>query len=358
MRVRSICVAITLSLGCLQAIPSIAAEAPISTAQAAVDPVHKAVEQANKAYAAAKYDDAAKIYIDALKATEKAVGPMAQLNRAILYSNLGTVYFAQKKFAESEQSYKYALDIQKQLLKGHAAVVADTMQHYSALLRRTGKAAEADRWQTQAEYLLVGNLSGRDRLVEPAQVETPHHAESTFSSPAARVASDVPAGASTTVSNVVAMTTGDKSLLDNPLTVQKPVYRTEEYWEGGGATLGGFGAMMVGGVKKTRQVLDHYESVPVEDAKSSLSYTSAVADFERSYNLSASNVKTICDAINSGGSAMELGNGWLVVTDEPVDLNVWRNGQSVSLSKSPEGSWVVSTKDGKSQVHAKRIAAK
>jgi tetratricopeptide (TPR) repeat protein len=346
MVIRSIWLALLVSASCGW-IPAIAVEMP-KAKPAAVDPVHKAVEDAHKFYAAAKYNEAAKVYLDTIKLTDKAVGPMAQLNRAILYSNLGTVYFAQKKFPEAEQAYKTSIDIHKALLKGHAAVVADTLQHYSALLQRTNRAQEADRWRNQADFLLEANISGNSTIVDPPAWTEPANTGSFTSGAAAK-----PDAPTSSIVRLVQMNASDRALLDNPTTVEKPVYRSEEYYEGGGGYA--FGGLIVG-QKKTRQVLDHYETVPLADSKAGLSYPTQIADLERTYRLSNSGVRSLIDAVNSGGTAIELGNDWLVVADETLDPSVWYGGLKVEIQKTPEGNYTIATADGKAHQTVKRLA--
>jgi hypothetical protein len=218
------------------------------------------------------------------------------------------------------------------------------------LLRKTGRAADADAYENQADFLMVGNISGRNPITD---VVTDSKTFSASVPSAANVAAPVETAKPTTrVLNVIVMSASDKSILDNPLTMQKPVYRNEPYYAGGVVDNNGVV------VRKTRQVLDHYETVPVSEGASSLSYVNSVAGLQSSYGLSSSTVKAMCDAINSGGSALELGNNWLMLTDESLDSMYWHGGTDVDIAKTPEGNYILTTKDGLGHCTAKRVAIK
>jgi tetratricopeptide (TPR) repeat protein len=319
------------------------------------------VDAGNKAYAEKKYDQAETSFKNALKLTERNEGVLSLINRAMLYSNLGTTYFAQKKFAEAEAEYKSAIDLQEKLLSSHHAVVADTLQHYAALLRRMNRTEEADRIGTHAEMLKVSSLTGKDSDFRFEKAEAPVAPANPASSPSFNI--DV--GQSTTtnapnsqlfsINRIVQMTPQDKSLLENPTTMEQPVYRAEKYWEGG--MWDPFSGRMVGGEEKTRQVLDHYEKVSISSAKD-LSYVAAVADLERRYQLSQSSIKQLLDAINSGGSAVEMSNGWLMVTNEDLSPNYWFAGTKVQSGSRPTESatYTIRTDDGKREFVGRRVS--
>lgn len=339
---------LTLLVGGL--LTCVSADAATAPSTPAADPVRRALDDATKLYKAGQYEAAAKIYQDAIKTTQNQVGPMANLNRAVLYDNLGTTLFAAKKYAEADAAYQQSLELHKKMLKAHASVVANTLQHYGALLRKTGRAADADAYLNQADFLLVGDISGQNPVTD---VKSEPRTMTSSAIPATGAAPSSDANKPTTrVLNVIVMTTADKSILDNPLTMQKPVYRNEPYYEGG--VVGPNGTV----VRKTRQVLDHYETVPVADGSPTLSYVNGVAGLQRAYGLSASTVKTMCDAINSGGSAVELANNWLMLTDESLDSMYWHSGCDVDIARTPEGNYVLTTKDGRGHCMAKRVAIK
>jgi tetratricopeptide (TPR) repeat protein len=332
------------------------AKAPVLNSD---DLLKAAVDAGNKAYAQQNYDLAEKSFRSALSITQKNEGVLALLNRAMIYSNLGTVYFAQKKLPEAEVEYNHAIDLQEKLLASHHAVVADTLHHYSALLRKMNKADEADRVETQAEVLKVSSLSGKDADFkfdhgEPLQSKAEPTAIPTFIGTSAK-APESNSAPTFSINRIIKMSSQDLSILNNPTTTQQPVYREETYWEGGG--IDPISGIIVGATQKTRQVLDHYENVKIS-SPNDLSYVSAVADLERRYSLSQSKVRELLDAINSGGAAVELANGWLLVTNEDLNPNHWFNGMKVSTAIRPTetATYVLKTADDKHQFVGKRVS--
>lgn len=318
------------------------------------------VDKGNKAYAAQKYDLAEASYKSALNIFNGQQGVLALLNRAAIYSNLGTVYFAQKKFPEAEAAYKQSIDLQEKLLVGHHAVVSDTLLHYSALLRRMNRMDEAGRVETQAEMLKVDSLSGKDYDFKFERGDQ-WSAKAAQSSPsfsidtAARPDDASPKAPTFRVNRIVKMSQQDRSLMDNPTTTERPVYRDEVSYEGG--IIDPATATVVGATVKHRQVLDHYEKVAISSAQD-LSYVSPVADLQTRYQLSQSKVREVLDAINSGGSAVELSNGWLMVTNEDLNSTHWYSGLEVSTGtrNTESATYMVRTADKRYEFVAKRIA--
>ena len=100
-----------------------------------------------------RYAEAEPVYKRALAISEKTLGPDDSGTAEVL-NNLAELYRAQGRYAEAEPLYKRALMIREKALgPDQPEVVAQSLETYAALLRQTGRKAEAARMEARAEAI-------------------------------------------------------------------------------------------------------------------------------------------------------------------------------------------------------------
>jgi tetratricopeptide (TPR) repeat protein len=329
--------------------------ATISGAAAQTDSFTQKVNEATKYYGAGDYAQAEAGYKAAWAMIEKKEDALSLLNKTMILSNLGTIYMAQKKYADAESSYKRSLDLQEMLLKEHHSMTAQTMKSYASLMRKTNRADEAEKLEGKADLLVKGpNSASFSAPVVPPALTAGDGGSA--SGRAATGSADTKTNKTyNRIDRIVRVTDSDKSQLQNPTTTQKPVYKTEEYTETG-VTPQGFPIS----VKKTREVLDHYETVNLSD-ESNLSYVQQINDLSTRYRLSDTVKKDAVASLTRGGSLFETENGWLFQTNDDLNTRIWNTGQRISLTPRYESGasvYVITAEDGQHEFVANRIAVK
>ncbi len=67
--------------------------------------------------------------------------------------NLGTLYYAESQYAKAEPLYQQALAIRQKVLGPQHPAIALVLDNYSALLRQTDRAAEANELEIRARAI-------------------------------------------------------------------------------------------------------------------------------------------------------------------------------------------------------------
>ncbi len=66
---------------------------------------------------------------------------------------MGVLYYAQSRYAEAEPLIKRALAIEEKALGPEHPDVAQSLENYAALLRKTGRSAEAAKMEARAKAI-------------------------------------------------------------------------------------------------------------------------------------------------------------------------------------------------------------
>lgn len=123
------------------------------------------VSKATQAYKAGNFSDAEASYKTAWHIIEKKDDLLSLLNKATLLSNLGAVFQSEKKWDDAEFVYQKSLELQDKLLAAHHKSAAGTLSAYATLLRKRGRAAEADEAEGKASVLKATQISTQPRFV-------------------------------------------------------------------------------------------------------------------------------------------------------------------------------------------------
>lgn len=78
----------------------------------------------------------------------------APLRLADAYSMLGEIYFRQDKFAEAESPVTKALSLRQSNLPADHTDIADALSSQAKLMRKTGRAEEAEKIYAKAQQIL------------------------------------------------------------------------------------------------------------------------------------------------------------------------------------------------------------
>ncbi len=70
-----------------------------------------------------------------------------------MLNNLALLYKAQGRYAEAEPLYKRSLAIDEKALGPEHPAVATSLENYAALLRKTGRGAEAENKEARAKAI-------------------------------------------------------------------------------------------------------------------------------------------------------------------------------------------------------------
>ena len=103
------------------------------------------------AYQRGDYREAIKQYEEALKEAEKF--GEADLRYATTLNNLAYSYDAQRRYTEAEPLYRRALEIRRKTLDPWHPKLAESLENYAALLRDTGRSAEAAKMEARAKAI-------------------------------------------------------------------------------------------------------------------------------------------------------------------------------------------------------------
>jgi hypothetical protein len=90
-----------------------------------------------------------------MKAAVEAAEPLGDHDHrlAICLSGLGTVYGKQARDAEAEPRFQEALTLREKSLPGDHPEIAEVLDHYAALLRKTGRVDEAKAMASRAQEI-------------------------------------------------------------------------------------------------------------------------------------------------------------------------------------------------------------
>ena len=72
---------------------------------------------------------------------------------AVSLNNLAALYWTQGKYAEAEPLFKRSLATVEKALGPEHPLVAQSLENYAALLRRTGRSAEAAKLEARAKAI-------------------------------------------------------------------------------------------------------------------------------------------------------------------------------------------------------------
>ena len=221
-------------------------------------------ETGQRAFQSGRFADAEAAFKQALAGAD-SLGSQADLAKAIAFTNLGATYMAQDKLAEAEQAYKQSLTLKEKALGKNHALVADSLNHYAACLRRQKRNEEAEAAQLRAELIQMQNLAA----VPAASLQSTTSTHS--SSPASEPQSERLAKTSylqTAISRIVQQTLNDKEKMWNPETSEAISWKSDRI---SGARIAS-GEATYDFIKDMRYFEDRYRLTPavVEDAENAL----------------------------------------------------------------------------------------
>ena len=139
-------IAIGLVLSCLLGLPLWPAQAP---AQGGLWETYTAA--GDKAYHKGNYPEAEKQWVAAFTEAEGFEPQDPRLATSL--NNLGEVYRLQRRYAAAEPQHKRALAIREKVLDSEHPDVAQSLENYAALLRKTGRGNEAAWMETRAKAI-------------------------------------------------------------------------------------------------------------------------------------------------------------------------------------------------------------
>jgi tetratricopeptide (TPR) repeat protein len=90
-----------------------------------------------------------------------------------ILNNLGQLYFSQRRYEEAESSYRRALEIREKSLGPNHPDLAQTLNGYAALLKKTKRKAEAEALLTRANEIAKRSDRSANRTVDIRDVD-PH----------------------------------------------------------------------------------------------------------------------------------------------------------------------------------------
>ncbi len=115
------------------------------------------MDSAREACRQGKYDRAEQVLRVALREAERMVGQDGQARLATSLNSLADVYSIRGRFVEAEPLYSRALAVFQRSLGSSHEKVADCLSSYATLLRKTGRAAEADKMDARARMIRLAH---------------------------------------------------------------------------------------------------------------------------------------------------------------------------------------------------------
>ncbi|MFQ5830675.1 MAG: tetratricopeptide repeat protein, partial [Candidatus Methylomirabilia bacterium] len=129
----------------------------VASAQTALWEKHTAAGV--KAYQERRYAEAERSFQAALEAAQRLGSQDRRLVTSL--SSLAELYSLQGQYAQAEPLLKQALAIREQALGPEHPDVARSLEHYSALLRKMNRAAEATEMEARGDAIWVKHARER-----------------------------------------------------------------------------------------------------------------------------------------------------------------------------------------------------
>lgn len=294
-------------------------------------------ELGNRAYGAGHYEEAEKNYNAALQTADKSSSKQLQVGKAKVLTNLGATYYMEGKYEQAERAYNDSLSLKEQLLGKNSPQVADTLKHLAQLMRKQKRKSEAEQYDLRAELIEVqenaAKMNSENFTASTGSgLAAPGHLSGSGSTTASAPLAATTQGNRTKILHLYQMSYHDKLMLSDTLkaSVESPIYT--------GASL-------------------HKQAY--EKLKNHLDFVRDIAFLDTRYRLNPTITQNILTAIYEGGTALELQNGWLMLSSTELHGHNWQLGEVVMVrpsSGSTESTYIIRSPRSQSEITAKLLA--
>ena len=288
-------------------------------------------EQGQKAYRRGAFAQAEADFKQALRAADGLGGSQTQMAKGITYTNLGATYLAQDKLSEAEEAYKQSVSIKEGTYGKNHPLVADSLSHYAACLRRQKRSQEAEQTQVRAEMIQIASAPGGS-TPEPQPQNPAVPASTNPLAPAMEAPSSFTDTSQTPlrarINKLIFQSERDKEKLWNPDSLESASYKGSKLT----------GARISGG-----------------DAP--LDFINDFRYLEVRYRIPPSVAERALKAVYEGGCLVELDNDWLLMSSRELKARSWHHGMQVELTaRYVNGESIYTVHNGQSEFVATVIA--